>query len=95
MKTGPNTSDVSGPNSLDPGRAVGHESFSYSAGLVSDCPETWWENRKLELGSVLLTRSFSPPRHTFALSHVCFPRLGNRIIKQLRPESPALRMITQ
>ena len=94
MKTGPNTSDVSRPNSLDPGRAVGNDSFSYSTGLVSDCPETWWENRKLELGSVL-TRSFSPPRHTFALSHVCFPRLGNRIIKQLRPESPALRMITQ
>lgn len=50
MKTGPNISDMSGPNSLDPGLAVGTDSFSYSTGLVPDCPETWWENRKLEFG---------------------------------------------
>jgi len=50
MKTGPNISDMSGPNSLDPGLAVGADSFSYSTGLVPDCPETWWENRKLEFG---------------------------------------------
>lgn len=43
-----------------------------------------WKTGNSKTGSVLLTRSFSPPRHTFAMSHVCLPRSDNKILKQLR-----------
>lgn len=49
-----------------------------------ECPVTG----NAKTGSVLLTRLSAPPGHILALRHDCFPRWGDKRLKQLRASLP-------